>query len=126
MYNLYKGTRKHSSRIRTTCFSDSGRRVVQPPPSLDADSLDADPPEADCPGCRSPTPDADPPRMQTLPPRGQTNTCENITLSETSFAGGNNQINIKFRGRKLSKIVWVLYLNRTTTASEILDPPQEY
>ena len=55
--------------MRTARFSSSGEGVSDPP-SLDADL----------------------PWMQTPLPRGQTNTCENITLPQTAFAGGKNKL----------------------------------
>ena len=36
------------------------------------------------------------PSGQRTPPHGQTDTCENITLSQTSFAGGNKSCAINF------------------------------
>ena len=88
---------------------------------LDADPLDADPractpPTCRPPGCRTPTRcrpplDADLPQMQNPPghvtcdtcwetthPCGQTNTCENIILPQTSFAGGNNRFTLPCQG----------------------------
>ena len=75
--------------------------------SLDRDPLDRDPlPWTETPQKEHWTRDRDPPRRnigpvsQTgsdiiqRPPCGQTNTCKNITLSQTSFAGGN-KYNIK-------------------------------
>ena len=61
-------------------------------------SAQSPPPDADPPGCRPPL-DADPPGHVTCgacweapPPartEGMTHACENITLLQTSFAGGN-------------------------------------
>ena len=68
--------------MRTTGFSDSGGGVCLPPP--DADPLDAEPPLPR--GCKQKPVEADP------YPCGQTNTCENITLPQTSFTGGNNEL----------------------------------
>ena len=70
----------HSSRMRTArllTVSHSiqwGGDMPNPP---DADPL---PPEVDPPGCRCPS---HPPPMDRM-----TDTCENITLPQTSFVGG--------------------------------------
>ena len=39
-----------------------------------------------------PDPEAHPLNLEADTPHGQTNTCENITLPQTSFAGGNDNL----------------------------------
>ena len=69
-------TRKHSTMMLTACSST----VIGGGLSVTETSWTETPP-----GQR-------PPWIETPPPlpRGQTNTCENITLSQISFAGGKN------------------------------------
>ena len=68
-------------------------------------------PDADPPGCRPPSGCRPPPRcrppswMQSPlpdadPPCGQTNTCENITLPQTSFSGGKKGFDLIDRTRQ--------------------------
>ena len=91
-------TRIHSSRMRTTrlliisrsisCVSEEGSAQSPCPP-------DADPPDADQPGGRPSghvTCDACWEANPPLPPpvNRMVHRCENITLPQTSFAGGNN------------------------------------
>ena len=59
--------------MRTVRFSSSGKGCLTP-------SLDADLPWMQTPWIQTPS------------PRGQTNTCENITLPQTAFAGGKNKL----------------------------------
>ena len=70
------GTRIHSCRMRTARFLPyRGVSLTQTP-------LDRDPPPTETPRQRSPwidPPDRDP--SETPPPRGQINTCENITFA---------------------------------------------
>ena len=81
---FYSDTRKHTSRMRTACF-----------PSSEGGGVCTTPLEADPPRCRSP------PRMLVmwpivhagkptpLPVNRMTHRCKNTTLSQTSFAVGN-------------------------------------
>ena len=56
----------------------------------DTDPLDRQPPDRDPPGQGPPSLYRDPaPRTETPPVNRQTKACENITLPQTSFAGGN-------------------------------------
>ena len=60
---------------------------LPPPPMQTPYPLEIDPSKADPPGyviCDA--------CWEANPPRGQTNSCENITLPQTSFAGGKNAI----------------------------------
>ena len=84
-------TRKHSRWMRTTCCIDSvtGLPTHPPPP--------ADPPVGRLPpGCRPPVEAEPPPRQTTCrktrfpPVNRMTDTSENITLPQTSFADGKN------------------------------------
>ena len=106
-------TKMHSSRMRTAhlltvshsipCISWGIRGLDRPRgcriPLPDADSLDVDPAGGRPPQMQ--TPWRQTPRIQTpshvtcdalvsQPPCGQTITCVNITLPQTSFAGGRN------------------------------------
>ena len=70
-------TRKHSSRMHTTSFSDSWAGGL-----LTENPLHRDPLHRDSPCTET--------SRQRPAPCGQTNTCENIILPQISFAGGNN------------------------------------
>ena len=71
-------TRMHSNRMRTA------RSLPYGGGSLDRDStLDRDPLDRAPPGQR-------PPQQRRIPPWKDKNTCGNITLPLTSFAGGKN------------------------------------
>ena len=92
--NTVKITRMHSSRMRTA-RSSSCPRGGSPPGTLPDQTprtkppRDQEPPRPDPPP-RSRTPqDQANPWDQGPPPRGQTHTCERITLPQPSFAGGN-------------------------------------
>ena len=83
----------HSSRMRiarllTISRSTWGRGSVQPHWMQTPQMQTSPSPDADHPGCR--------------PPCEQTDACENITLSLTSFAGGNDILSERQRLR----LVW--------------------
>ena len=95
-----KKTRMHSSRMRTTRSSSRPRGVSTryppgpgtPPPETRHPPGTRHPPEqtppiSGTPGTRHPP-----------PVNRMTNRCKNITLPQTSFAGGNQQQNITASG----------------------------
>ena len=96
--NLFE-TRMHSSRMPTARSSSrlGGLHQAHTPPGADT------PGSRHPPGASTPLEQAQPPRTrppldqtppeQTSPPVNRmTNRCKNITLLQTSFAGGNNLI----------------------------------
>ena len=101
-----------TTRSLTVSRSILQERGVCPTNSMHT-HLDADPPptprmqiplDTDIPGCRQPL-------MQNPSPCEQTDRCENITLSQTSFAGGNK--------------VGVFYASLCGASRGIMDPPLE-
>ena len=86
-------TRKHSSRMRTTRFSDGGGVLPTDPPEGKWDKGQRPLGRNMGPGTDSLEGTWDQASRQEVtsyrdPLCGQTGTCENITLSQTSFAGG--------------------------------------
>ena len=78
-------TRKHFSGMRASSFSDLGGDLPEEAPwkergTRDRDSLRRHMGPGSLTGSDI---------LQRPPPHGQTDTCESITLSQTSFAGGN-------------------------------------